>query len=88
MNLYILIQDDGDGSFYPKFVADDEVMDEIKQLVEEDLWNCENGAGCDGDGFHYTTLKIPDGSTAESIGLHANAFFSKKDLKQWKIDNL
>ena len=25
--------------------------------------------GCDGDGFHYDTITVPDGSTYESLGI-------------------
>lgn len=84
MNLYMLINDGGDGSYYPVFIIDEEVLEEIQELEKRGLWDFENGFGCDGDGFHYTTLKVPEGSTAESLGLSPGAFFDKDNLATWK----
>lgn len=88
MNLYMLINDGGDGSYYPVFIVDREVLKEIEKLSDQGFWDFENGFGCDGDGFHYTTLKVPEDSTPESLGLSAGSFYDKGDLERWKENYL
>lgn len=66
--LFILINDGGDGSFYPRFTFNAEwiaMMDEKDDAG--DL--CWPTIGCDGDGFHYTTLTVPEECTLESLGI-------------------
>lgn len=67
-NLYILISDGGDGSYYPHYTMNE---DWITKQDEKDA----NGEleypslGCDGDGFHYEVLTVPDECTLESLGI-------------------
>lgn len=66
--LFILINDGGDGSFYPRFTFNAEW---IAMMDEKDA-DGELGypdIGCDGDGFHYTTLNVPEECTLESLGI-------------------
>lgn len=68
MNLYILISDGGDGSYYPQYILDPAIL---KTYTDADNSGelCYPTVGCDGDGFHFSTLIVPDGSTPESLGL-------------------
>lgn len=68
-NLYVLISNGGDGSYYPRFTFDKELIDALQQAHDDDEMDYENGIGCDGDGFHYETMTVPDDSTAESLGI-------------------
>lgn len=84
MKLYILIQDGGDGSFWPHFTLSDVLIKKLEKAYDKDLMDYENGIGVDGDGFHYTSVEVPDGSTAESLGIrlmdesYADHFFSSE----------
>ncbi len=85
MKLYIFTADGGDGSYYPKFTLDPLVVLRLQQAYDEDKMNYENGIGVDGDGFHYETINVPDGSTSESLGIrsfvdmeYANSFFEEE----------
>jgi hypothetical protein len=33
-----------------------------------------------GDGFHYTSIKVPDGSTPETLGLYQHTIITKEDM--------
>lgn len=70
MKLFVICGNGGDGSTYPNFVLDEaliERLDEYSLSDEVSDWFLETY--CDGDGFHYTTINVPDGSTAESLGV-------------------
>lgn len=73
MKLYILISDGGDGSYYPQFTLNPALIDKLDKAYDEDLMNYDNGIGCDGDGFHYSTVEVPDGSTPKSLGIRVLA---------------
>lgn len=85
MKLFICVKDCGDGSYYPTFILDEKIIREIKELEADGIWDYENGFGTDGDGFHYTTVNVPDGSTSESLGV---GVYTQENLKEWKIRNL
>lgn len=76
MELYILIQNSGDGSYSNKFILDPDVL----QACEDNFEDCEIHPGVDGDGFHYSTINVPDGSTAESLGISEYSFISKQTM--------
>lgn len=64
--LYVLVQDGGDGSYYPRYTFNKEWIE--KQKERSDL-DCDS-IGCDGDGFHYDKLTVPDSCTLKSLGLN------------------
>ncbi len=68
-NLYILISDGGDGSYYPQYTMNAELIAKLELAADEERMTYENGLGCDGDGFHYETLTVPDECTPESLGI-------------------
>lgn len=69
--LFILINDGGDGSYYPQFTFNAEW---IAKMEEKELNGelCCPDIGCDGDGFHYTTLNVPEDCALESLGIHSD----------------
>jgi hypothetical protein len=81
-NLYVIVSDGGDGSFYPRYTMSAELIDKLNDAYDRGLMDYDNGIGCDGDGFHYDTIKIPVECTAESMGIHliadnyADSFFT------------
>lgn len=68
-NLYILISDGGDGSYYPHYTFN---SDWIAKQESRDDYDYECDLGVDGDGFHYDTLTVPDGCTLKSLGIHSD----------------
>lgn len=84
--LYVLVSDGGDGSQYPRFTLNADLINKLEKAYDEDLMDYENGIGCDGDGFHYTTLTVPDECTKESLGGYsfleddyADQFFTQEE---------
>ena len=67
--LFILVSDGGDGSYYPKFTMNANLVSKLQDAYINGQMDYENGIGCDGDGFHYEIMNVPDGSTAESMGI-------------------
>jgi len=66
--LYILITDGGDGSYSNSYTFDRDVIDRQSNLYDND--KLEHGdTGVDGDGFHWSELNVPAGSTYESLGI-------------------
>jgi hypothetical protein len=77
-NLYILIQDGGDGSYNPVFTLDKTVIDQFQQRYDEG--ELEHGEpGVDGDGFHYTTLTVPADASYESLGISKYSVVDNED---------
>jgi hypothetical protein len=80
--LYVLVSNGGDGSYSPQFTLDPDLVARLEKAYEEGFMDCGNGIGCDGDGFHYETINVPDNSTPESLGIlmlddnHADEFFN------------
>lgn len=67
--LFVLVSDGGDGSYTPCFTFNEEWI--AHQQEAADAGELEYPAlGCDGDGFHYTVLTVPDDTTLESLGVH------------------
>lgn len=67
--LYVLICDGGDGSYYPKYTLDFTLIAKMQEAYDLDLMDYENGIGVDGDGFHYSTINVPEDATEESLGI-------------------
>lgn len=78
MKLHILIQNNGDGSSSPRFVLDPDVL----QACQDNFEDAEMHPGVDGDGFHYTSIEVPDGSTAQSLGLSEYSIITKEYLEE------
>jgi hypothetical protein len=68
-NLYVLVSNNGDGSFSTQYTFDDELLGKLEEAHDNGLMDSENGVGCDGDGFHYDTLTVPAECTADSLGI-------------------
>lgn len=84
MKLFILVSDLGDGSYYPRFILDEKVIEEIEELFDAGHWDYENGFGCDGDGFHYTSIDVPDGSDRHSLDISEHRLYTREALEEWK----
>jgi hypothetical protein len=69
--LYILIKDGGDGSYYPKYTFNRTWIDEMEKLDESGDLEYDH-VGCDGDGFHYETLNVPKDCTLESLNISSD----------------
>jgi len=67
--LYVLIKDGGDGSSYPCYTLDSDLIAKLQEAHDNDRMDYENGIGVDGDGFHYDTIQVPDDATPESLGI-------------------
>lgn len=83
MKLYILINNGGDGSYHPSFVLDKNVIDRLQEAYDQDLMDYENGPGVDGDGFHYTTVEVPDGSTPKSLDVGEYSFITMENVHEY-----
>jgi hypothetical protein len=69
--LFVLVQDCGDGSFYPRYTFDTKWIHEME--MNSPKYDGEGSLGCDGDGFHYDILMVPDECTLESLGISSDA---------------
>lgn len=69
MKLYVLISNGGDGSYYPNYTLRDDLIEAMQDAYNADLFDYDS-LGCDGDGFHYDTIIVPDGSTRESLDIN------------------
>lgn len=67
--LFVLISDGGDGSYYPHYTFNEAW---IKEMEEKDQNNEleYDSIGCDGDGFHYDTITVPEECTLVSLNIH------------------
>lgn len=66
--LFVLISDGQDGSYYPYYTFNEEWIAMMEEKSENDEI-CWPALGCDGDGFHYDVLMVPDECTLESLGI-------------------
>jgi hypothetical protein len=78
--LYILISNGGDGSYYPQYVLDFEVLNLIQEAYDQDLVDYESCPGVDGDGFHWDQINIPDDATPDSLGISVMTVEDVKDM--------
>lgn len=66
--LFVLINNGGDGSCYPEYTFNEEWIKEQEEKADRDELEYDD-IGCDGDGFHYDVLTVPDEATLESLGI-------------------
>lgn len=66
-NLYALVSNGGDGSYSIGYTMNKDYIAHLEDLDDQGLMDCED-IGCDGDGFHYDTLKIPAYLTMKDLG--------------------
>lgn len=67
--MFVLIKDEGDGSYSPRFTFNTSLINKLSFAAEGNWMDSQNGVGVDGDGFHYTTITVPDDATYESLGI-------------------
>lgn len=67
--IFLLVDNNGDGSMSIKFVLDENLILAMEQADKEGLLDCENHAGCDSDGFHYQIINVPADFTPEIMGI-------------------
>ena len=60
----------GDGSYCPRFTFNAGWIAEQEKRDAKGELDFEQDIGCDGDGFHYTTLILPDDVTLKSMGIN------------------
>lgn len=66
--LFVLVSDGGDGSYSTQYTFNEEFIQKMDDAYNSgQLDYCS--MGCDGDGFHYDTIKVPDECTYESMGI-------------------
>ena len=66
--LFVLVSDGGDGSYSPRFTFNEEWIAQQQEKYNNGELDWDN-LGCDGDGFHYTVLTVPDECTLASLGI-------------------
>jgi hypothetical protein len=67
--LYVLVSDSGDGSYAINFTMNSDWIDAQQEAYENGDVDFEYGIGIDGDGFSYSEVKVPKGSTLKSLGI-------------------
>lgn len=70
--LFALVADCGDGSYHIRYTFNEDWILEQDRLYAEGELDYDS-PGCDGDGFHYDVLMVPDECTLESLGIHYDA---------------
>jgi len=66
--LYLLVSNGGDGSYSIGKTFNAEWIQKQRERYENGESDYEYDPGVDGDGFHYSTLQVPDECTPESMG--------------------
>lgn len=70
-NLYVVIKNCGDGSSTACYTFNEKWIRSHEFRYEAGLMDCyEMEEWCDGDGFHYDILTVPEECTLESLGIH------------------
>ncbi|WP_155638784.1 hypothetical protein [Burkholderia territorii] len=59
MKVHLLVSNGGDGSYGITFLNDEAVQWLAAHYKEQG--HDYDSLGCDGDGFHYETIEVPDG---------------------------
>lgn len=67
--LYVLVSNSGDGSYAINFTMNQEWIDNQQEAYDNGDVDYEYGIGIDGDGFSYSTINVPKGSTLKSLGI-------------------
>ncbi|QNO00486.1 hypothetical protein phiPsa347_117 [Pseudomonas phage phiPsa347] len=65
--LFVLVSNGGDGSYYPHYTLNAKYIQHLEDKYESGEMDYED-LGCDGDGFHYDTLQVPDDFTLTNNG--------------------
>lgn len=68
-NLYVFINDGGDGSYSAQYTFNDEWVAAMQEKYDNGELDYD-AVGCDGDGFHYDVLTVPAECTLKSLGIH------------------
>lgn len=71
--LFLLVGNGGDGSYHINYTFNEEFINKMDAAYECGQLDWES-MGCDGDGFHYDTLQVPDECTLESMGVSDCAY--------------
>lgn len=66
--LFVLVQDNCDGSYSTVFTMNEEWIKLQQEKYDNDELDYDS-VGCDGDGFHYKVLNVPDECTLQSLGI-------------------
>lgn len=66
--LFVLVSDGGDGSYNPRYTFNEDWIQEQSKKYDNGELEYDS-IGCDGDGFHYDVLMVPDECTIESLGI-------------------
>ena len=67
--LYVLVSNSGDGSYAINFTMNSDWIDAQQEAYDNGDVDYEYGIGIDGDGFSYSTIMVPKGSTLKSLGI-------------------
>jgi hypothetical protein len=67
--LYVLIGNNGDGSYYPRYTFNKNWINEQEEKYQRGELDYEADLGIDGDGFHYDELTVPSTCTLDSLGI-------------------
>lgn len=70
--LFILIQDINEGSYYPHYTFDEDWIKKQETLYDDGEISWPS-LGCDGDGFHYDIIMVPDHLTLEDMNISDDA---------------
>jgi len=66
--LFVLVSDSGDGSYSTCYTFNKDWITNMEKLQEHGDLEYDD-IGCDGDGFHYNVLIVPDECTLETLGI-------------------
>lgn len=67
--LFVLVSDGGDGSYYPHYTFNADLIAKLSEAYDDGRMDYETGIGCDGDGFHYDELTVPADLTYKDLGI-------------------
>ena len=66
--LFVLLKDGGDGSYHVQYTLNQEWINRQEELDANGELDYDS-TGCQGNGFHYHVLTIPDECTLKSLGI-------------------
>jgi hypothetical protein len=76
--LFVLIRDNGDGSYSPCYTMNEAWIEKMNEKSENDELDYDT-IGVDGDGFHYDELMVPDECTLESLKIYHDCAADDED---------
>jgi hypothetical protein len=69
-NLYVIVKNCCDGSFHTTYTFNEQwVLDLESRIDSGEATEYEMEVYCDGDGFHYDILTVPEECTLASLGI-------------------